>query len=423
MRRRLPVVYRSALPIAFRFNKLPNELAKLGIEIELIEPLALERKDFYLTHEQNFVDEILALKKPNGHGTYSKDVVEGMPFVCGAVYRAALKALESGVAAALVSGFRHAGHAQNGKGSTFNGLTLTAMKLIAETKVSRLAIIDLDNGLADGTQDIIDRLCLHDRIFHFSIDAANSKGNSSSDDLMSTLLQVQERLLDFKPEIIIYQAGANNNPLHRHEAYLDEDQISQRDSFIFQMAKGLQAPIVWIPSEMPSSSAQPGESDSLAFDLITFEEACLVFDIFCRSLANEAMGVVDELCRLQDYRSASEICDHWLGKYPEESDFWILKGIADGHQGNNLMAQNCFLEALARRSDDGVALANLFAACLNLGLVERSFDMISRFISGLSVDQREPVFDKVDEAIRQKLITCDQLPEHFSKLLSQRGRV
>lgn len=96
-------------------------------------------------------------------------VAASLPYTSGVMLSAARAALENRYGAiAPCSGFHHAGYDFAGGYCTFNGLMVTAAVLLAEDKVRKIGILDCDQHWGNGTQDIIDRLRLCDRVVHYS---------------------------------------------------------------------------------------------------------------------------------------------------------------------------------------------------------------------------------------------------------------
>ena len=87
-------------------------------------------------------------------------VARSLPWTSGALLSAARHTLSQGIACAPVSGFRHASYSHGRGFCTFNGLMVTAAKLLSEKLVDRVIILDCDQHYGDGTEEIIQRLSL-----------------------------------------------------------------------------------------------------------------------------------------------------------------------------------------------------------------------------------------------------------------------
>lgn len=247
----------------------PLELAvalRLFRGVEFIEPLPLNIDDLKLCHDAKYVDDVMNLKTENGFGTISQSVVDSLPYTNGAMYTAAKVATKANPACALVSGFHHAcyeGWKGHGWFCTFNGLMIAAMKLLAEG-YERICIIDADMHHGNGTDDILDKLPhLREKIIHFSLGDWFDMPEDA-DDYMDCFLpghtvdqylgsnvkntssdKIQVLRPFAKPDLIIYQAGADVHIDDPYGGILNTDQIYERDRRMFSLAKDAGIPIAW----------------------------------------------------------------------------------------------------------------------------------------------------------------------------------
>lgn len=224
----------------------PAELAALlknNPFIEFIEPKPLTREDIKLSHAPNFVDDILDLKSDNGFGNRSPEIANSLLYTNGAMYEAARLATVSQPTCALVSGFHHAGYdnwENFGYFCTFNGLVISALKLIQEGK--NVAIIDCDMHWGNGTDNILNRLNLNSKIYHFTF----GKQLLNAVDYMDCLDgHVRKMLTKFSPDVILYQAGADVHVEDPYGGIFTTDEIFKRDLLMFEIAKSLKSSIAW----------------------------------------------------------------------------------------------------------------------------------------------------------------------------------
>ena len=131
-----------------------------GLSITLRSFTPASAKDICLAHDPVYVRGVLNGKLPNGFDNTSVKVAQSLPYTTGAMIAAARAALESGCACAPVSGFHHAQYSSASGYCTFNGLVITAAKLLAEDAVKRVMILDCDMHYGDGTDGILERLGL-----------------------------------------------------------------------------------------------------------------------------------------------------------------------------------------------------------------------------------------------------------------------
>ncbi len=243
------VVLGNSSPSAKKPKLLAEELRAYDF-IEFVEPNPITRDDLKLCHQHDYVDDILDLKRVNGFNNKSPQIAASLMYTNGAMYDAAIAATAISPTSALVSGFHHAGY--NGWTSgifcTFNGLMMTAIKLL-NTKYQKVAIIDADWHYGDGTDDIINRLpkLLMHKIMHYTF--GRYFNNSSDPEVYLSILEdmgpIQTDLSIFKPDVILYQAGADPHINDPQGGILSTEQLYIRDKSMFTIAKKLNIPIAW----------------------------------------------------------------------------------------------------------------------------------------------------------------------------------
>lgn len=195
------------------------------------------------------------------------------PSVCltnGACLAAGRHALETGVAAALVSGFHHA-HADHGEGfCTFNGLVVTADALLAAGAVRRVAVLDLDLHYGNGTaslaaarphltvlsmygNDYMNNLVHRDVRERRHADGENHfsvalPAGLDGDGLQAMLERhLPAMLTRGQPDLLLYQAGADpyfEDPFS--PLALDHAALLARDRTVFRFARAHGIPVAWV---------------------------------------------------------------------------------------------------------------------------------------------------------------------------------
>lgn len=218
--------------------------------IEFVEPQPLTIDDLKLAHDPNYVDGIMNLTEQNGFGNISQAVNDSLLYTNGAMYEAAKAATVESPTCALVSGFHHAGYDRwKGLGyfCTFNGLIISAMKLLQEGR-SKIAVIDCDMHFGNGTEDILDcRPYLRNSISHttFGLLCHNPKHANMYLSLLELQGRLYQHLSSFKPDLIIYQAGADVHVEDPYGGILTTEEMFERDIRFFRMAKDLDIPVAW----------------------------------------------------------------------------------------------------------------------------------------------------------------------------------
>ena len=242
--------------------------------VRLQEPAPLTEEALKLVHTEEYIRAIRS-GEPRALAESQKFPwsPELFPSVCltnGACLAAARQARCDGVAAALASGFHHAG-ADHGEGfCTFNGLVVAADVLKARGEVASVAILDLDlhygNGTASlaATRPYLTALSIYGNDYQSNVayrdvtvrrhqDGANhhsvalpagcdgSRLNQVLEECLPGLLKPRH------PDLLLYQAGADPlrddpySPLHLTHADLQE-----RNRRVFEFARAQNLPIAWV---------------------------------------------------------------------------------------------------------------------------------------------------------------------------------
>jgi len=243
--------------------------------VEFVEPEPIDCKDILRCHDADYVQDILSLKRPNGFGSYSQSVVDSLPWTNGAMYTSTKLALETKEpTCAIVSGFHHAGYKgfENlGYFCTFNGLMIAATKLIDEGHCKRVSIVDCDMHWGNGTDDILKHLKRYD-ITNISFGKYFGTYDSAENYLLY-FASVREQLKVFKPDVIIYQSGADVHVDDPFGGLLTEEQMVERDIKMFTIAKELNIPITWTLAGGYQKDKDGGCSYVLKLHMNTFD-AC-----------------------------------------------------------------------------------------------------------------------------------------------------
>lgn len=225
------------------------ELLRQYPDIRFVEPQPLSRDDFYRCHDQNYVDGIFEKKINNGFGTKSDSLNASLPYTNGAMFTACHIATPTRPACALVSGFHHAGFKGETPGHfcTFNGLAIAAVKMIQEMGLERVAILDCDMHYGNGTEDILGKM-RHHRIFHESLGLYYKRSEHAGNYLRSlhhTDGRIARAIRNYRPQLIIYQSGADVHVNDPFGGVLTESEMLERDFQVFKLARDLGVPLAW----------------------------------------------------------------------------------------------------------------------------------------------------------------------------------
>lgn len=247
-----------------KYRLIKKKLSKdLGIvnKIAFAEPEKASEEDLLRVHTRNYLDklkygklsleEILTLELP-----YSKRLAEGSILCCGGTIAALGAALENNLGIHLGGGFHHA-FPDHGEGfCVLNDIAVAIRKGIEEGSIKKALIIDCDLHQGNGTAHIFQNDA---KVFTFSIHQENNypfyKPKSNMDIGLADRAKDREYLAhleknipkiisDFKPELIMYVAGADP---YEHDQIgnlaLTIDGLKKRDSFVYEQAKNYQIPI------------------------------------------------------------------------------------------------------------------------------------------------------------------------------------
>lgn len=255
-----------------------DALSSTGWPIELIAPEPTSVADLSKVHDPTFVEEVLQLKRRNGFGSISASVSRSLVYTCGACYGSARIALKDGISASLTSGFHHAGP-QAGRGfCTFNGLMATAVQLLDEGRVDKIAIVDCDYHYGDGTQKIIDSQTLGSRVLHHSF-GLHYRRPAQAEAYLDAVQGLRASFEKLRPDIVIYQAGADVHVDDPLGGLLTTEQMRARDRAMFSIARDLSIPITWNLAGGYQMEIDGSIPRVIQLHLITFEEALRTWNL------------------------------------------------------------------------------------------------------------------------------------------------
>lgn len=247
---------------------------RLGVPLDVREPVAATAHQLALAHDPRFVADVLACRTANGFGNCSRQVAATLPLTTGAMLAAARHALKARWAAiAPVSGFHHAAYDRASGFCTFNGLMVTAAVLHAEG-VRRIGILDCDHHYGDGTDAIIEQLEAHAWVHHVSIGATFDSPRHAAK-FRSALDGIVNGFGDC--DVVLYQAGADPHVDDPLGGWLTTEQLRERDARVFAGLKRLGVPVAWNLAGGYQRDARGGISPVLAIHDNTLRECAAAF--------------------------------------------------------------------------------------------------------------------------------------------------
>jgi acetoin utilization deacetylase AcuC-like enzyme len=249
---------------AFRFDKyglVMDALAESGVAFQRHTPQPMPRVWIEAVHDPAYVEQVLTLSVPP-----EKERRIGFPVTDrvmrrsllspGGTWLAAKLAQAHGYAANAAGGSHHA-LADTGAGyCVFNDLAIAANRLIAEGDAARILILDLDVHQGDGTASL---LAGRSDIFTLSIHAEKNfpvrkarstldiglEDGTGDDAYLAVLTDILPRVLDdFRPDLILYQAGIDPHEDDRlGRLALSDAGLDARDRFVMRQARGRGLPV------------------------------------------------------------------------------------------------------------------------------------------------------------------------------------
>lgn len=198
--------------------------------------------DLAYAHTAKYLYDVCEFNICDGFGEKSNEAVDAIFWTNGNFLAAVDYALEGkhpGVVWSLTSGFHHA-HADSGGGfCTFNALAVAAIKAY-ESFRGRTLVIDEDAHLGDGFVSIMkdqEAPCAY-----MYSDYTHKSGMLSLKDFEA---HVDRIISGFEPDLILYQAGADNWKKDSLGAgKLSKKQLRKRDDIVFSAAREFGVPIV-----------------------------------------------------------------------------------------------------------------------------------------------------------------------------------
>jgi acetoin utilization deacetylase AcuC-like enzyme len=189
-----------------------------------VSPPPVSRELLALAHEPAYLDDLDALRW-TPRTMYSelpltREIIAAFALGAAGTTLAARLALERGAAAHLGGGLHHA-YAGHAEGFCYiNDLAVAARAMLAERRVERIAIVDLDVHQGNGTAHIfrdepaVFTLSLHQEnnypmpkeVGDLDIGLADGTGD---DAYLAALAPALERVWAFAPRLVLYQAGAD----------------------------------------------------------------------------------------------------------------------------------------------------------------------------------------------------------------------
>jgi acetoin utilization deacetylase AcuC-like enzyme len=246
-------------------SKYAHLPAALGAGVRVMVPEAVPGAWLEAVHSPDYVAAVLAARVPAAIErrigfAVTPEVSERTRLVAGGTYGAAVQALADGWAANGAGGSHHAMPGHGAGYCVTNDLAVAAARLLAEGRVRRLAVVDLDVHQGDGTAVMFAGSA---EVFTFSMHAERNfparKARShrdvglpdgvGDDAYLAVLARELEGVLDAaRPELVLYQGGVDVHGEDRlGRLGLSDAGIVARDRLVAARLKAAGVPMVATP--------------------------------------------------------------------------------------------------------------------------------------------------------------------------------
>lgn len=211
----------------------------------VVEPAAATREELLRAHSPEYLEDLERLRWTRrtmpSELPLTAQIVHAYVLAAGGTIQAARIALECGCAVHLGGGFHHA-LADRAEGFCYvNDLAVAIRAMQAERRIVRAAVVDLDVHQGNGTarlfagDETVFTLSIHQEA-NYPVPKARSDLDIGLEDgttdglYLSRLDEALERVWAFRPELVLYQAGADP---YRHDQLgglaLSLEGLEQRD--------------------------------------------------------------------------------------------------------------------------------------------------------------------------------------------------
>lgn len=247
--------YTVDLPLGHRFPMQKYRLIREALvadgavlESELFEPDDATFEDLIRAHDPTYVASFLSgglsasMMRRIGF-PWSEGLVRRILTTVGGAIAAADYALDHGLAGNLAGGTHHALRAAGEGFCVFNDLAVVALRLLAQERIERVVVLDLDVHQGNGVSAILGAVpgvfvvSVHgERNYPFekvgsTLDVGLPDGTGDRA-FLRVVREIMAEVLKFKPELVLYQAGVDGLASDRlgrlslsHEGLMARDEI------------------------------------------------------------------------------------------------------------------------------------------------------------------------------------------------------
>ncbi|MEO0501236.1 MAG: histone deacetylase [Pseudomonadota bacterium] len=244
-----------------KYGLLLRAFEELNVAPDMRAPEPMPADWIAAIHDADYVEAVLAQCVPQeierriGFPVTAR-VAERSRLALGGTYLTARIALDRGYAANGAGGSHHALPGTGAGFCVFNDLAVAANRLLAEARARRIMIIDLDVHQGDGTAVM---LAGREDVFTLSLHAERNfpvrKARSSLDVPLADRLgdtgylaaldrHLPSAFADFRPDLVLYQAGVDCHERDRlGRLALTDAGLQARDSYVRDLCHGAGVPL------------------------------------------------------------------------------------------------------------------------------------------------------------------------------------
>lgn len=223
----------------------------LGVPLVLCPFEPVTREYFYQVHDPAYVDGVFDGTRKNGFYNTSPEIAASLPWTSGSMLAAARHAASGNpVAISPTSGFHHAGYLAGSGYCTFNGLIAAAKALLDEQRAPKVGILDLDMHYGDGTEAIMLKLRLLDRIEHYTfglsaVEHGPARNPEGTEAWLGGLAEIVRGFSRKGCAVLLCQLGADPHEKDPLGGVMTSDQMRRRDRIVFETCRDLGLPVAW----------------------------------------------------------------------------------------------------------------------------------------------------------------------------------
>lgn len=242
-----------------KYRSVYRRLAGTVSEVEFFEPEPAIEEELLLVHTQEYLDDLhkCALTERTGFSELpiSKEIIDLFILAAGGTILSCREALKSGWAVHVGGGFHHAFAARAEGFCYINDLAVAVIASQHESAIEKAAVIDCDLHQGNGTAAIFQgdesvyTFSMHQRDLYpvkekSDLDIHLPNGVDDDEYLAHLESAIPKIFDDFKPELVLYQGGADP---YEHDQLgnlkLTISGLKRRDDYIFRECKNRNIPI------------------------------------------------------------------------------------------------------------------------------------------------------------------------------------